>query len=52
MYLEHFGLGETPFAITPDTDFVYRAQSHQAAMNKYWQAQSRVARKARKPIWW
>ena len=33
MYLEHFGLGEYPFAITPDTDFVYRAQSHQAAMN-------------------
>ncbi len=33
MYLEHFGLGETPFAITPDTDFVYRAQSHQSAMN-------------------
>lgn len=33
MYLKHFGLGEFPFAITPDTDFVYRAQSHQAAMN-------------------
>ncbi len=33
MYLSHFGLGEFPFAITPDTDFVYRAQSHQAAMN-------------------
>lgn len=33
MYLAHFGLGELPFAITPDTDFVYRAQHHQAAMN-------------------
>jgi MSHA biogenesis protein MshM len=33
MYLDHFGLGEYPFAITPDTDFVYRAQSHQAALN-------------------
>ena len=33
MYLQHFGLGEHPFAITPDTDFVYRASSHQAAMN-------------------
>ena len=33
MYLEHFGLAEYPFALTPDTDFVYRAQQHQAAMN-------------------
>jgi MSHA biogenesis protein MshM len=33
MYLDHFGLAEFPFSITPDTDFVYRAQHHQAAMN-------------------
>jgi len=33
MYLDHFGLAEYPFSITPDTDFVYRAQHHQAAMN-------------------
>lgn len=33
MYLEHFGLTEYPFSITPDTDFVFRAQHHQAAMN-------------------
>ena len=33
MYLDHFGLAEYPFSITPDADFVYRAQQHQAAMN-------------------
>ena len=33
MYLEHFGLRELPFAITPDTEFVYRARDHQAALN-------------------
>jgi len=33
MYLAHFGLREFPFAITPDTDFVYRAHDHRAAMN-------------------
>lgn len=33
MYLDHFGLTETPFALTPDTDFVFRGRHHQAAMN-------------------
>jgi MSHA biogenesis protein MshM len=33
MYLEHFGLREFPFAITPDTEFAYRAREYQAAMN-------------------
>jgi MSHA biogenesis protein MshM len=33
MYLEHFGFREFPFAITPDTEFAYRAREHQAAMN-------------------
>ncbi len=32
IYLEHFGLREPPFSITPDTDFFY-APSHQAALN-------------------
>lgn len=32
IYLEHFGLREAPFSITPDTDFFY-APSHQAALN-------------------
>jgi MSHA biogenesis protein MshM len=33
VYLAHFGLAEAPFAITPDTDFVYGGLQHQAAMN-------------------
>lgn len=33
MYLEHFGLREYPFAITPDTGFAYRGRPHQAALN-------------------
>lgn len=33
MYLDHFGLAEYPFALTPDTDFVFRGRHHQAAMN-------------------
>ena len=33
MYLEHFGLVDGPFSITPDIDFVYRAAQHQAALN-------------------
>src|SRR5262245_33664163 len=33
MYLQHFGLSEHPFSITPDIDFAYRAQHHQAALN-------------------
>ena len=33
MYLRHFGLAEFPFAITPDTDFVYLARNQQQAMN-------------------
>lgn len=33
MYLTHFGLSELPFSITPDTQFVYSAASHQEALN-------------------
>jgi len=33
VYLEHFGLTEFPFTITPDTDFAFRARHHQAAIN-------------------
>jgi MSHA biogenesis protein MshM len=33
MYLGHFGLTELPFSITPDTQFVYSATSHQEALN-------------------
>ncbi len=33
MYLEHFGLRELPFAITPDTEYAYRAREHQSALN-------------------
>jgi MSHA biogenesis protein MshM len=33
LYLEHFGLTERPFGITPDTSFVYSATAHQEALN-------------------
>lgn len=33
MYLEHFGLSELPFGITPDTGFTVSTHSHQAALN-------------------
>ena len=33
MYLDHFGLKEWPFGITPDTDFTYRAPVHEEALN-------------------
>lgn len=33
MYLGHFGLTELPFSITPDTQFIYSAGSHQEALN-------------------
>lgn len=33
MYLEHFGLGELPFSLTPDTQFVFSHHDHQAALN-------------------
>lgn len=33
MYLEHFGLREMPFGITPDTEYVYTGRAHQAALN-------------------
>lgn len=33
MYLEHFGLSELPFGITPDTSFIFGTQSHQEALN-------------------
>ena len=33
MYLNHFGLAELPFGITPDTSFIYSADAHQEALN-------------------
>lgn len=33
MYLEHFGLTELPFGITPDTSFIVGTHGHQEALN-------------------
>lgn len=33
MYEQFYGLREKPFALTPDTDFFYRDQAHQEALN-------------------
>ena len=33
MYLEHFGLNEFPFSITPDTSFFFSSSSYQQALN-------------------
>jgi MSHA biogenesis protein MshM len=33
MYLQHFGLIEAPFGITPDTSFAFAARAHQEALN-------------------
>lgn len=33
MYLNHFGLNELPFNITPDTSFIYSLRMHQEALN-------------------
>ena len=33
LYLEHFGLSEAPFGITPDTDFIFGTSSHQEGLN-------------------
>lgn len=33
MYLDHFGLTELPFSITPDTSFTVVTRSHQEALN-------------------
>ena len=33
MYLQHFGLTELPFSLTPDTQFVFSHHDHQAALN-------------------
>lgn len=33
MYLEHFGLEQSPFTITPDTDFFLNKGSHNEALN-------------------
>ncbi|MDR0576238.1 MAG: AAA family ATPase [Candidatus Accumulibacter sp.] len=33
LYLDHFGLRELPFGITPDTDFAYALRAHQEAFN-------------------
>ena len=33
MYLEHFGLRELPFSLTPDTSFFFACSSYQEALN-------------------
>lgn len=33
MYLQHFGLTELPFSLTPDTQFVFSHHDHQGALN-------------------
>ena len=33
MYLQHFGLREQPFSLTPDTSFFFSGSSYQAALN-------------------
>jgi MSHA biogenesis protein MshM len=33
MYLNHYGLAEMPFGITPDTSFAFSATAHQEALN-------------------
>jgi MSHA biogenesis protein MshM len=33
MYLEHFGLRELPFGLTPDTSFFFASSSYQEALN-------------------
>lgn len=33
MYLQHFGLTELPFGITPDTSFAFSGAAHQEALN-------------------
>jgi MSHA biogenesis protein MshM len=33
LYLDHFGLSELPFGITPDTSYTVITRSHQAALN-------------------
>jgi len=33
MYLAHFGLTESPFGITPDTQFTFPGNAHQEALN-------------------
>ena len=33
MYLQHFGLREQPFSLTPDTSFFFAGSSYQAALN-------------------
>lgn len=33
MYLDHFGLTELPFGITPDTGYIFTTRSHQEALN-------------------
>jgi MSHA biogenesis protein MshM len=32
IYLDHFGLDESPFGITPDTGFIYASPAHQEAL--------------------
>src|SRR5674476_943811 len=33
MYLQHFGLRELPFSLTPDTSFFFACSSYQEALN-------------------
>jgi len=38
VYLQHFGLAEAPFGLTPDTGFVYARTAHQQALATLWLA--------------
>ena len=33
MYLQHFGLSEPPFTLTPDTEFFFNNGAHREALN-------------------
>lgn len=33
MYETHFGLNESPFSLTPDTDYYFSYADHQEALN-------------------
>jgi general secretion pathway protein A len=38
MYEEFYGFAQPPFSLTPDPHFLYRSESHEAALQQVWQA--------------
>lgn len=34
VYLDHYGLSEAPFSITPDPEFIFLSRTHQSALEK------------------